>query len=198
MPVENEVKYVLQDPDGQLAAWLAQHPDAHAATIDQGYLADNVRLRRFTYADGTVAHVHSAKYRVGDGRQVEIEVGISEEDFCALWPACERSLRKRRYTLADGAVHWDVDFLLHPVTGAVYFVLAEAEMPEEMEAPAYLPEHIAAHLVYDAGRQKGYSSRRLSDPAYAAAVMKRLMKACRPGAPRVADYQAASRPLTIS
>lgn len=178
MSVENEVKFVLHDPSGRLERHLHGNSDYQRIVIDQGYLDENTRLRRFLHEDGTVEFVHSVKYKIGPGRQVEIETPIAPNDFVMLWPRCGTTLRKVRYAAADGEIHWDVDFLKDSA-GRTYFVMAEAEMPTTMDRPDYLPDAIAAHLLHDAGRQKGFSSRRMADQSYAASVMKSLLKRSR-------------------
>lgn len=173
MPRENEVKYILDDARGDLEGHLAASPDWVAYDVLQAYLGKGTRIRRFTpLAGGAVEYVFSFKRRV-DGEAVEIETPMAERDFLQLLPTAETVLSKRRYKLQDRDVAWDVDFL-KAAGGDTYCALAEAEMPEGMDQPARVPACVAEHVLHYAGRAGGYSSRKLSDPAYVAKVMSAL------------------------
>jgi hypothetical protein len=194
MAVENEVKYVLDDPRGDLEAHLLASPGVEAFDVFQVYLSKDARIRRFTPLDGGPSQLWFSFKRKVDGVQIEIETPMEERDFRALLPTAEVAVRKRRFKFADGDVHWDVDFLKDQ-SGNTYFVLAEAEMPEAMDAPGHVPGCVAAHLLRYVGRGGGFGNRRLADQGY----VKRALKALRSEAKAAgltpscdpADYESA-------
>lgn len=163
MPVENEIKLILA-PDfdeSQMNGWKK-------IDISQGYLNDGPRLRRygedfvFTYK----------KWIDAEDLLVEIEQDLSEVDFNRLWPYCENRIVKTRYVKHVGDIEWVVDFLKDD-QNQVYFVLAEAEMPEGMDECGDIPEEIKDFIIHTP--QKGderYTNKRLSDIEYARTVLQ--------------------------
>ncbi|MBM3619321.1 MAG: hypothetical protein FJX20_01410 [Alphaproteobacteria bacterium] len=166
MPIENERKFVLDDPRGELERALAAvRPAIRRAAIRQAYLDTvGLRIRRFD-RDGTVSHIFSYKRPV-DGAMVEIEREIDAQDFERLWTLRRETLEKVRYTIPDGECLWDIDFFKHE--GRTYFALAEVEMPEGREEPPAPPAILAPHIEFLVARgDERFSSKKLADPAYA-------------------------------
>jgi len=166
MPTENERKYVLGDPEAVLALW----DRSDWSEIRQGYLPGDVRIRRQTRGDG-VDDSLTCKIAV-PGRLVEIETALDARDFDDLWPLTDRRIHKRRRTTVDGhGLRWDVDLFLD-AAGAVYWAMAECEMPEGQDAPVEVLPPLAAHIRYlvPRSRQAEFSSARLANPVYAASL----------------------------
>ena len=173
MPIENERKFVLRDPEGALERALASAcPPWRRYGIRQAYLdSPGLRIRRFEDPDG-VQHIFSFKRPVA-AEMVEIETEISAVDFQRLWTLRRESLEKERYHLADGSCGWDVDFFKHE--GSTYFALAEVEMPEGRVEPPAPPAILAPHVVIlvPTGDER-FASKKLADPAHAARMIREL------------------------
>ena len=168
MPIENEYKFLLHDPDGLLEHSLNLRPDFQKIDIRQGYLRKGCRVRQ--WREGTTERfIFSYKQRVDDDI-IEIETDISGDDFARLWRVIEKPIEKVRFKKTDADAVWDVDFLKHK--GATYFALAEVELsPEVREVPRILN----SLKDYTLGRMerhcKALANKRLSDQRYAAQVM---------------------------
>jgi CYTH domain-containing protein len=166
MPIENERKFVLRDPDGALErALTAACPPWTRHAVRQAYLdAPGLRIRRFEDADG-VRHIFSFKRAIG-GDMVEIETPMSNADFDRLWTLRREALEKVRFHLADGDCGWDVDFF--KTTGQTYFALAEVEMPEGRDAPPAPPPVLAPYVALLVPRgDERFASKKLADVTYA-------------------------------
>ena len=175
MPAENEVKYVLDDPENNLENHLTETLQGY--DILQSYLDRDSRLRIFRPNNGEFSFikrnggrellkegdmpVFSFKRKIA-GRQIEIETDVSADDATALLPSAELYVRKRRFSIQDGEVKWDIDFFKGRA-GNTYFILAEAEMPEHMQEPERIPACISAHLLLSIGRASGFGNRKLAD-----------------------------------
>ncbi|MBM3644991.1 MAG: hypothetical protein FJX02_11710 [Alphaproteobacteria bacterium] len=173
MPIENERKIVLRDPERVLEAALAVRQGVRRQRLRQAYLdAAGVRIREIVADDG-IARVFSYKRPV-DGQMVEIETAISKDDFARLWTLRRETLEKTRYSWTEGSLHWDVDFFGEP--GRPYFTMAEVEMPaDRTELPA-LPPELARHSLHivEAGDAR-FTSKRLADPGHAAMLFAALI-----------------------
>jgi len=169
MPIENERKFVLDD-DGKLEARLAEMPGVTRTVVQQAYLdAPGLRIRSMeTSAKRT--HIFTYKREI-DRKVVEIETEIAASDFDRLWSQRRESLRKTRYSWPDGHFHWDVDFF-KTADGRTYFAMAEVEMPENDVAPPPLSARLASHFLADTPhRDPRFTSKRLSDPVFAAELL---------------------------
>jgi CYTH domain-containing protein len=166
MPVENERKFVLHDPQGALERALGNvRPAIPRKAIRQGYLDTvGLRIRRFDQ-DGKVSHIFSYKRPVDDV-MVEIEQEIDALDFERLWKLRRETLEKVRYSIPAGDCQWDIDFFKD--AGRTYFALAEVEMPEGREEPPPPPAILAPYIEFLVERgDERFSSKKLADPAYA-------------------------------
>jgi CYTH domain-containing protein len=175
MPIENERKFVLRDPEGVLERALASAcPPWRRYCIRQAYLdAPGLRIRRFEDPDG-IQHIFSFKRPVG-AEMVEIETEMSAVDFQRLWTLRRESLEKERYHLADGRCGWDVDFFKHD--GRTYFALAEVEMPEGRIEPPPPPAILSPYIAMLVERSdERFASKKLADPAHAARVAQEVLK----------------------
>ena len=162
--IENERKYLLRGHAVVEASMAALAP---GIDILQGYLDGSSRIRRYL-GGGCVWTVKG--YRP-DGRNDEDEREITDARFNEMWPSCKRSLAKRRYKVSDGPdVTWDVDFFTSPDM-SVYFAMAEAEMPEDMEEPPRVLSALGGHVAFLVPRRDmRFSSSKLCDVAYASAL----------------------------
>jgi len=174
MPIENERKLVLRDPDGALERALgAACPPWTRREIRQAYLdAPGLRIRRFEGPAG-VEHIFSYKRPVG-AEMVEIETIMSPADFERLWSMRRETLEKVRFHLPAGDCGWDVDFFKKD--GRTYFALAEVEMPEGQDEPPASPTLIAPHVALLVPRgDERFASKKLADPDHAMRVAREVL-----------------------
>jgi hypothetical protein len=172
MPSENEFRYVLHGDTEKLVKRLSSLPDIVVEDIRQGDLSKGVRLRRTRASDEQETLMLAFKRAIPDDK-IEIETAVSEDDFERLWPLCADIHHKTRYKFADGDLHWDVDF--YGDVANPYFVRAECEAPVHVRTSP--PPHpvLSDFVLYVAGKEKGFSSRRFGDPRYAKKLMKSLI-----------------------
>lgn len=168
MPIENERKFLLPlDFDAARLSHWKRHD------IRQAYLDDGPRIRQID-AD----HVFTYKKWIPQARElVEIEVGLSKEDFDLLWSQRVESLEKTRYEKQIGDALWVVD-LLHSPAGGNFVVMAEAELPRHMLSPGSIPDEIAAHVLYVVpANDDRFTNKKLADPDYAARLYRDVVSA---------------------
>jgi CYTH domain-containing protein/CHAD domain-containing protein len=143
MSTEIERKFILS----ALPPGLGEHPSTE---IEQGYLAFaagvEVRLRR-----SGEELLLTVKRGQGEVRE-EVEIGLTQEQFDALWPLTEsRRLRKRRYRVSlDGTACAEVD---RYADGLSDLLVAEVEFSSErdagsFEAPPWFGEEVTGDDRY--------------------------------------------------
>jgi adenylate cyclase len=141
--VEIERKFRVLDPP----PWLSE---CRSEAIDQGYLAvaedgDEVRLRRI---DGSSVLLTVKRGR-GEER-LEVEIGLTDDQFRELWPLTEgRRLEKRRHRV-EGEPVIEVDVYGGELEG---LVIAETEFPSvdashRFDPPDWLGEELTADGRY--------------------------------------------------
>jgi CYTH domain-containing protein len=168
MPIENEMKYVARDYD-ELEVLLSPHG---WLDIQQGYLNMNARVRRITHPDGELAHAFTYKERTPDGRNLEFEMTISPTDFDTAWAYTHLRLFKRRVSITHQQVRWDIDFYRW---SKPYFVVAEVEMPPDMEQPETILPALEKYIAYAVPRNDNrFTARRMADEHHVRAVAQAL------------------------
>ena len=164
--IENELKYLLnQDVSEKYLEQYCGFP----AMICQGYLPGKGRLRSKTTESGSSFYF---TYKLPVEETVfEIEKKISINEFETMWEYTSRRLMKLRYLYMDSDVQWDIDIFLQNETR--YFVMAEAEMPEQMIAPSSIPKFLEDIMLYPVPRSRfrEFTSGKLSNPEYAAQML---------------------------
>lgn len=181
MPIENERKYVLGDPQAVHADMLAGKPYAPGYygtgwRIKQGYLPGGARVRAQTVITDLPRFdvplcVFTYKIKAGD-KLVEIEKTIEPADFDLLWPLTTDRVDKIRFPHVhpqdEDDVAWDIDLFLDD-TGAFYYAMAECEMAPSKRKPKSILPVLVPHLVYEVPpkRAEEFTNVKLSDPAYA-------------------------------
>ncbi|MGY3581467.1 hypothetical protein ACVIGB_000463 [Bradyrhizobium sp. USDA 4341] len=189
MPVENEHRYVVHDNEGKLRRRLLSLSGITVQRIHQAYLAKGTRIRR-TEDERTSRVEWSFAYKNDvTGHVVEIETPISFEDFERLWDCALDQQVKSRIKFIDGEIAWDVDFF--GKRSSPYFVKAEAELPDRLwdchTPPAPAPV-LAPYVLYTAGKENGFTSRKLGDRAYAERLMEKLLDRHRKVAKRIERF----------
>lgn len=173
MPIENERKFVLNERATSLEAELGALPGVSRHLLRQAYLdAPGLRIRSLE-GEGETTHIFTYK-RTVDGQVVEIETDLSAIDFARLWTQRVETLVKTRYSWADGAYHWDVDFFKRD-DGSTYFAMAEVEMPEGQSEPPPLPDFLAKHLLMIApALDPRFTSKRIAVQAHATSLLAEI------------------------
>ena len=139
--MENEIKYVVRAYT-ELETLLTEFG---WRDIEQGYLNPNTRVREVTYENRSKRHFFTYKQRLPNGHNLEIETPIDRDQFDEAWPFTEERLRKRRVSIEFHNCDWDIDFYRW---SQPYFVLAEVEMPLDMERPNAILPQLQEHVVY--------------------------------------------------
>jgi adenylate cyclase len=143
VPDEIERKFIL----GKLPDWLQ---DCSSAPIEQGYLAIDkaveVRLRRIGER-----RLMTVKRGHGEVRE-EVEVGLDEHQFDALWPLTDsQRLRKTRYLVPLGAgLDAEVDVFEGELEGLVTAEVEfdSAEQSRDFQPPPWLGDEVTGDGRY--------------------------------------------------
>lgn len=172
MPFEHEHKYVLKDAE-QLYQKLSF--DRIGELLHQFYISDNARFRRIARG-GVDRFYFTFKVQIAE-RLMEFEQEISRLDFDHAYQAQVGELRKLRFKVpaAERGAVWDIDLLLHPVSGHVYFALAEIEHNpgSSYEIPEFLEDHIL--LAVPEKDSHLFSNRLLENVEYATTIVDRYL-----------------------
>lgn len=173
MGIENERKLLLNVNHSQeLWHTLKQHKvelGVQFMDITQGYLSGSARVRHVVPHDVPVgspreSHIFTYKTKVV-GSVCEIETLIDPHDYHKLMLITKPVILKTRAKIVQGDLTWDIDFFKMPKSGAVYFLMAEVEMPEfQTELPTIL-DVLSPHMIrwVDAG-DKRFNNKSLSNP----------------------------------
>ncbi len=167
LATENELKFVLK-PFVDVHRVMRDLEDRYRfATIDQGYLTKckglTVRVRHSISSQKNRGEFRLTVKKLVNDRLIENEMLIDGRDFGDYWSQCHGKIHKIRFYMDD----WEIDFFLDP-EGAVYFILAEHEMPEDQEYPENFPEFVKEHLLFEVPRSDDrFSNRKLSQVEYA-------------------------------
>lgn len=169
MAYESEIKYVVRDY-AELETLLQPF---NWQDIEQGYLTPNDRVRRIIHPNGAQQYFFTYKQRLPDGRNLEIEPAISAADFETAWGHTIERIAKRRVSIVDGDLKWDIDF--YRWSRGKYFVLAEVEMPQRMVRPNSILSALAPRIVYEVARDDDrFAARRLADEDHVRHVAQEL------------------------
>ena len=111
-PMEIERKYLIKHPN--LKA-LEKLPNCQKVDIMQIYLqsgsSEETRIRQ-RGQDGNYIYFKTTKRKVSDGKRIEIEERLTQEEFLSLMqqadPAC-RPIRKQRYCLSENGLYYEID-----------------------------------------------------------------------------------------
>lgn len=154
LPLEIERKFLLRACPPVVRA-------LKPTQIDQGWLPGKAlkeRLRRRVEPDGTVSCWRTIKLGPAEAR-IELEETTSPDLFASLWPLTRQSrVRKERYTIAEGAHHWEID-----VFRDRQLVLAEIEL-QSMDEVFEVPGWLAPYIVRDVTGETAYFNSELARP----------------------------------
>lgn len=144
-PREIERKYLLR-------ALPEEARTAPVHEIWQGWIPGvrlQERLRRIR-SGGTERFFRTVKLGRGMSR-IEVEEETPADLFERMWPLTEgRRVHKRRYTVAVGALVWEIDDFLDRT-----LVLAEVELPSE-DTPVHVPGWLAPLLEREVTGEDAY------------------------------------------
>jgi CHAD domain-containing protein/CYTH domain-containing protein len=129
-----------------------------AVRMDQGYLPgerliERVRRKR---TEHTETYVRTVK--LGEGiERIEVEEACSKAVFEQLWALTKgRRVRKRRYTIADGELAWEIDAF-----DDRELFLAEIELPA-VGTEVTIPEWLAPYVVREVTGEDTYVNSNLA------------------------------------
>lgn len=178
MPTEHEFKYVIsldlleEISENQMRQLCSRHRQIEQGVICHGpgmYL----RIRKQTERKKTQWQM-TFKLKDAD-RTIEIENSIDSRDGEDLWRRCYWGLTKDRYIYEHNDIKWEIDFFKQK--DEIYFILAEAELPEYAPRPKKLPSFLKKHLVYEVPlTDDRFSNKRLGDVEYAVRMYSQLKK----------------------
>ena len=179
--IENELKYVLSLDSKDAVHKVLGEP----LLVKQGYLPGKARIRSKVKGRGQGSAILSPKFFFTYKLPVETEAGevvfeiekeITKHEFETLWPHTEARLVKLRYTTMEGPVQWDIDYFL--AGAAIYFAMAEAEMPEDMLEPPSIPAWLQGAITYPVPRAetRKFTSNKVADEAYANKLLSGINK----------------------
>jgi CYTH domain-containing protein len=173
MPIENERKYILRNPED--VENVLQKSDCYLRVIRQGYLPGDARIRASRPEKFVNSYLREQFYFtykfMAETDLIEIETTIDQHDFDRLWPHTKKRLTKNRYVLQVDSCQWDIDIFYDD--GERYFAMAECEMPESMDAPPEIPSIIAGFVVFEVPRDESrlYTNTEISNRHYAESIM---------------------------
>ena len=172
---ENEIKFALKDYDRLESFLTSLFP---YLDIRQGYLNPNNRVREIVHSAGSTEWLFTFKQRQANGSNLEFETLIDQYVFDELWDYTKERLWKRRVSIKQHGLKWDIDFPrwgCHAFSNPRYFAIAECEMPSGWREPDHILELIAPHIIYQVPRDDNrFSSRQLADPENARQLAQEL------------------------
>jgi CYTH domain-containing protein len=140
--------------------------------LAQGYLTPHNRVRSIISPDFDQQFYFTYKQRVANGHNLEIEAVISAAAFHEAWDYTQERLTKRRVSMMHRDLRWDVDFYRW---SQPYFVVAEVEMPPDMQRPEAMLPYLVPHIVYEVPRDDDrFTARRLADETHVRTLAREL------------------------
>ncbi|MBR3742323.1 MAG: AAA family ATPase [Clostridia bacterium] len=112
-PLEIERKYLIKYPDVKA---LEKLPNCQKVDILQIYLqcsgeAEEMRIRQ-RGQDGHYIYFKTRKKKVSEGKRIEIEERLTQEEFLSLMSLADpayRPIRKERYCLSENGLYYEID-----------------------------------------------------------------------------------------
>lgn len=180
MPTEHEFKYVISlDLLSEFSKSQLKDMCIEYRSIEQGVVCHGpgmyLRIRKsFIKEKNKTNWQMTFKLKDAD-RTIEIENPIEAQDGEDLWSRCYWTLTKDRYVYEKDDIKWEVDFFKYK--NEVYFILAEAELPEDAPRPKKMPSFLKKHLIYEVPlTDDRFSNKRLASVKYARKIYKQIFK----------------------
>lgn len=168
MPIENEIKYLL-DLNSKLESKIGKLTKKQYY-IEQSYVGKSGRIRLQRDRHGEIKRFFTFK-QIVENETVEIEKKIDFVDYELLSKVSTSLVKKTRYDV-DG---WEIDFF--KVGLETYFVMAEIELPRGVKEPSGLPDFIKDNLIYVVDQNDlRFSSKKISDVEYAKKILEEIKK----------------------
>ena len=112
-PLEIERKYLIEYPDLKK---LEKHPKCQKVDILQSYLicdqnAEEIRIRQ-RGQNGHFTYFKTRKRKVSDGKRIEIEERLTQDEYLSLLAEADpnyRPIRKTRYCLSENGFYYEID-----------------------------------------------------------------------------------------
>ena len=178
LPLEIERKFLIEMPD---RAFLRALPGCRVLTISQTYLKKEgdyrARVRR-TVCDGIEVYTHTAKRKISDMTRVELERGISEEEYEAFLKQRDperHTIEKTRFAFPFGGHTVEID--VYPFwTDRATLEIELGSEDEEVLLPPFV------RLIREVTQDRAYTNASLAaDPSLHTLEFKKGLgwKACR-------------------
>lgn len=180
MPTEHEFKYVISlDLMNDFSKGQLKDLCCEFRSIEQGIICHGpgmyLRIRRCKFKEKDKTNWHMTFKLKDADRTIEIENPIDARDGQDLWSRCYWKLVKDRYVYEKDDIKWEIDFFKHK--NEIYFILAEAELPEDAPRPQKLPSFLRKNLIYEVPlTDDRFSNKRLGSVKYARKIYKQLLK----------------------
>jgi CYTH domain-containing protein len=180
MPIEHELKFVLNDSANVLFDQLNAQHDCHH--LEQFYMRDGARFRSTNVLTpqgklvGNPEYIFCYKNKIYD-KVLEIEVPVSEDDYELAMIMAERRLNKLRFKIEVPEGLWDIDYFLtaaddgDPSSQLVYFIMAEFEHEPNAKVEVLDVLKPFVSLAVPHKYTNAFSSRKLCDADYARRVV---------------------------
>ena len=178
MPIENEVKFVLDlvDPAESLQELISRNK---YSSIYQCYIFKrknvNCRIRKLTKNCGDSEYTMTTKVLLpehlrSNNETIEIESKLDINEFVDISHIGKNHVEKIRVYVED----WEVDFFFDKMN-RIYFVMAEHEMPSGQKFPNNITQFVKDNLLYVVEKNdKRFSSRKLSKVGRSKRLLKEL------------------------
>ncbi|MBR6030155.1 MAG: AAA family ATPase [Clostridia bacterium] len=159
-PMEIERKFLIKYPN---LKELESLPNCQRVDILQIYLqssdsAEEVRIRQ-RGQDGHFIYFMTRKRKAGDGKRVEIEKRLTQEEFLALMPQADpacRPIRKQRYCLSENGLYYEID--IYPEWK--HQAIMEIELRDENQRIEY-PDCV--EVIREVTNEEAFSNRALAE-----------------------------------
>ena len=179
MPTEHEFKYVISlDLANEFTKNQLREIGCDLRSIEQGIICHGpgmyLRIRKSFTKEKNKTWQMTFKLKDAD-RTIEIETPIDDRDGEDLWHRCYWTLTKDRYIYEKDNIKWEIDFFKHK--DKVYFILAEAELPETAPRPKKIPAFLRKFLLYEVPlTDDRFSNKRLGSVKYANKIYNQLLQ----------------------
>ena len=158
-PMEIERKYLIAYPDVKA---LEKMPNCRKVDIVQTYLqcgrdSEELRIRQ-RGLDGHYIYFKTRKRKVADGKRIEVEERLTQEEYLSLLTQADpayRPIRKTRYCLSENGLYYEID--IYPEWK--HQAIMEIELRSEDQKVVY-PESI--RVIREVTNEEAFSNHALA------------------------------------
>lgn len=160
--IVDELAHVSRDVEIERKYLLRALPPAceglASTKIDQGYLPGERLIERIRRKRTGERETYVRTVKLGEGiERIEVEEPCTKQVFEQLWSMTKgRRVRKRRYTIPDGALAWEIDAFEDRT-----LFLAEIELPA-VDTEVAIPEWLAPYVEREVTGEDQYVNANLA------------------------------------